>query len=56
MNVESCVKCEKEISDNEWVDNWGYCADCLNASFTKYLESHQAENPSEDRLIFEESL
>ena len=35
---EFCVKCGKVICDDEWVINWGTCAECLDASFEAYLE------------------
>lgn len=33
-----CGKCGKSISEDEWVVNWGACADCFEAHVKKYLE------------------
>lgn len=40
--MEKCIECNKEISDAEWVTNWGSCADCFN----KHLDKYYKENPA----------
>lgn len=50
IKLVNCSECGKEISDQEWVVNWGSCANCLDAHYAKYLESHP--EPVEINLDF----
>jgi hypothetical protein len=36
--METCRTCNKEISDDEFVNNWGECADCFKLGWYAYLE------------------
>jgi len=35
----NCSRCKKEIDDNEYVNNWGWCNECFNDDYTEYMES-----------------
>ena len=37
-NVCKCEDCEKYINEDEYMLNLGYCNNCLNNSYQKYLE------------------
>lgn len=38
-----CFKCKKEISDDEYVVNWGSCSECFDASYDEYLKNKEKE-------------
>ena len=36
----TCGECEKEISWDEYVVNWGSCSDCFDAHVNAYFRDH----------------
>jgi hypothetical protein len=40
--MDRCYECNKEITDDEWMCNWGSCADCFLAQLEKYHKQREA--------------
>lgn len=38
-----CGECGVPVEDNEYIVNWGYCAPCLDSSFSKYLRKQRIQ-------------
>lgn len=34
-----CEHCNKEIPDDEFIVNWGWCNTCFDDNYTLYMES-----------------
>lgn len=41
--MEKCFQCGKEISDDEYVVNWGSCSKCFDANYQKYLDNKMTD-------------
>lgn len=41
--TELCAICKKAITDDEWVVNWTYCADCFDKNYQDYLDSQDLQ-------------
>ena len=41
MSILLCGICGKEISDEEYVVNWGSCGDCFDKEVQQYLEERE---------------
>lgn len=37
-----CEKCGKNISDDEYCVNWGWCEECLNKDYAEYLKRERS--------------
>lgn len=35
----TCEKCNKEIEDDEFIVNWGWCNQCFDEDYEWYCES-----------------
>ena len=51
MEEEICPRCNKKISADEYIDNGGYCKDCIEiiereivSSETKSIKKNQSRN------------
>lgn len=47
--VEQCPICERKITDQEYVVNWGSCAPCFDANYAAYLAGQTVAVNDDDR-------